>query len=54
MHDKHPSLIVRSYKARRRDCSSRFACIHDLLVAVRGGDHSIASATHAQGPMTNR
>jgi hypothetical protein len=42
MHDKHPALIVRCTGVADVIAAVAFARTHDLLVAVRGGDHSVA------------
>jgi FAD/FMN-containing dehydrogenase len=41
MHDRRPALIVRAAGAADAIAAVRFAGEHDLLLAVRGGGHSI-------------
>jgi FAD/FMN-containing dehydrogenase len=49
MHDKHPALIVRCTGVADVIAAVAFARIHDLLVAVRGGDHSVAGHSTCAG-----
>ena len=49
MHDKHPALIVRCTGVADVIAAVAFARIHDLLVAVRGGDHSVAGHSICAG-----
>jgi hypothetical protein len=49
MHDKHPALIVRCTGVADVIAAVAFARTHDLLVAVRGGDHSVAGHSICAG-----
>jgi FAD/FMN-containing dehydrogenase len=49
MHDKHPALIVRCTGVVDVIAAVTFARIHDPLVAVRGGDHSVAGHSICTG-----
>jgi FAD/FMN-containing dehydrogenase len=49
MHDRHPALIVRCVGVADVIAAVAFARTHHLLVAVRGGDHSIAGHSVCEG-----
>jgi FAD/FMN-containing dehydrogenase len=41
-HDRHPAMVVRAADVADVTAAVRHARDHDLLLAVRGGGHSIA------------
>src|SRR3954454_24295126 len=41
-HDKHPALIIRAAGTADVITAVEFVCSQDLVLAVRGGAHSIA------------
>ncbi len=47
--DRHPALIARCTSARDIQRSIEFARTHDLLVAVRGGGHSLPGYSACEG-----
>ena len=49
MIDKHPGLIARCGGAADVIAAVRFAREHDLLVAIKGGGHSVAGAGVCEG-----
>jgi FAD/FMN-containing dehydrogenase len=48
-HDTYPAIIVRAVDASDVAAALRFARDHDLLLAVRGGGHSIAGFSTCDG-----
>ena len=51
MIDKHPALITRCTGVADVIAAVRFARDHDLLVAVRGGGHSLPGFSVCEGGM---
>jgi FAD/FMN-containing dehydrogenase len=51
MIDKHPALIARCTGVADVTTAVRFAREHDLLVAVRGGGHSLPGFSVCEGGM---
>ena len=49
MIDKRPALIVHCAGAADVLQAVDFACTHDLLVAVRGGGHSVSGKSDSDG-----
>src|SRR5712691_11848727 len=49
MNDKHPALIVPCTGVADVIAAVAFARTHHLLVAVRGGDHSVAGHSVCEG-----
>ena len=50
-HDRHPAMVVRAADVADVTAAVRHAQDHDLLLAVRGGGHSIAGFSTCDGGM---
>ena len=50
-HDRHPAMVVRAADVADVAAAVRHAQDHDLLLAVRGGGHSIAGFSTCDGGM---
>ena len=50
-HDRHPAMVVRAADLADVTAAVRHAQDHDLLLAVRGGGHSIAGFSTCDGGM---